>query len=190
MSEQPTNPTKEKLLDAGLRVINANPRASLADVAEAAGVKRITLHRNIGIREELLQELTYRSLAQVEQACTAAIKGRKKPISQLKAVVAALVPLADASFFLLSKPDVWLDRDVKQQLAQFEASLTQLIEQARAEGDILEDLPASWVLLSLSSVLRTAATSLNQQTLSLEEVQELTLQTLFGGIARRVTTRI
>lgn len=58
---------RNEILAAAQRHLNADPTASMADVAAAAGVGRATLHRHFARREDLLTEIGARSLDRWEQ---------------------------------------------------------------------------------------------------------------------------
>ncbi|MEV4256927.1 helix-turn-helix domain-containing protein, partial [Spirillospora sp. NPDC049652] len=51
----------EEILGAATRHLNAEPTASMAQLAEAAGVSRATLHRHFASREDLLRALGERA---------------------------------------------------------------------------------------------------------------------------------
>ncbi|SDQ72934.1 TetR/AcrR family transcriptional regulator [Pseudovibrio sp. Tun.PSC04-5.I4] len=176
------NTTKDKLLEAAVRVLNVHPGASLADVALRAGVKRVTLHRVIGTREDLLRELALRSLAQTDAACQHAVIGKAKSIDQLKAIVAALVPHAENCHFLWKNPDICDDPEIARDVKHHEKVLLTLIERVITEGHIQPSLSPKWVMASLDAVLYAAATTARQEDMPMEEASSLAVQTLFGGI--------
>ncbi|WP_209009329.1 TetR/AcrR family transcriptional regulator [Pseudovibrio japonicus] len=186
MSTPLNNTTKDKLLEAAVRVLNTQPRASLADIAEAAGVKRVTLHRVVGTREELLRDVALRALQQMDDAVSAAIKGKRKPFEQLKAIVTALVPIADSCHFLWNGPDVGNEPDITQEIQRHDKQLRDLIDRAKAEGDILSFLPNSWVMASLDAVVYAAANTVETDNIPLTDASALAIQTLFGGITKKV----
>ncbi|QUS57931.1 TetR/AcrR family transcriptional regulator [Pseudovibrio brasiliensis] len=180
------NTTKDKLLEAAVRVLNMQPRASLADIAEAAGVKRVTLHRVIGTREELLRDVALRALEQMDEACYSAVKGKRKAFEQLKAIVGALVPYADSCHFLWKNPDVWDDPEIAREIKRHDQELCDLIDRAKAEGDILSFIPNSWIIASLDAVLYAAASTAKAGNIATNDASALAIQTLFGGITKKV----
>ncbi|WP_068009985.1 TetR/AcrR family transcriptional regulator [Pseudovibrio axinellae] len=178
--------TRDKLLEAAVRVLNVQPRASLADVAQAAGVKRVTLHRVIGLREDLLRDVALRALEQREQASAAAIKGKRKAFEQLKAIVGALVPCANSCHFLWTNPEVLSDPEIAPEIKRHDAQLANLIDRAKGEGEILSSIPNSWIITSLDAVLYAAANTVEADGISINEASSLAIQSLFGGISKRV----
>ncbi len=186
MSTLQNNTTKDKLLEAAVRVLNAQPRASLADIAEAAGVKRVTLHRVIGTREELLRDVALRALEQMDEACLNAVKGKRKAIEQLKAIVGALVPCADSCHFLWKNPDIWQEPEIAREIERHNTVLCELVDRAKQEGDILSLIPNSWIIASLDAVLYAAASTAKAGNIASNDASTLAVQTLFGGITKKV----
>ena len=60
-------PNRDDVLGAAQRMLNADPAASMAGIAEAVGISRATMHRHFESREALLVELGTRSLDRWEQ---------------------------------------------------------------------------------------------------------------------------
>src|SRR6478735_6728374 len=60
-------PNRDDVLGAAQRMLNADPAASMAGIAEAVGISRATMHRHFDSREALLVELGTRSLDRWEQ---------------------------------------------------------------------------------------------------------------------------
>ena len=60
--------TRPSLLDVAAEVLVADPAASLAEVAEAAGIGRTTLHKHYATRDDLLTAVGNRALDLWEQA--------------------------------------------------------------------------------------------------------------------------
>ena len=72
--------TAAALLDAAVEVLVADPSASLAEVAEAAGIGRTTLHKHYPTRDHLLRAVGHRSIDRWEQMVAGA-RGRSAQAS-------------------------------------------------------------------------------------------------------------
>src|SRR6202161_2334191 len=59
---------RRSLLDVAAEVLVADPSASLAQVAEAAGIGRTTLHKQYATREDLLRAVGDRAIDLFEEA--------------------------------------------------------------------------------------------------------------------------
>lgn len=176
--------TRSLLTDAAIAVFSANPTATLADVASAAGVKRVTLHRLFGSRDALLQAIAIRSHEEMDAACERAAKGAKSHTAALRAIVAALVPVGDRFHFLWTQHKVWEDAQVAKRVAQDNAELTQLIDAAKAEGGIATEVPTPWVLAAIEATVFAALTASRRGDIAVNDAGQLAVDTLFDGIRR------
>src|SRR5689334_4175267 len=61
------------LLDTAVSVLVADPAAALAEVAEAAGIGRTTLHKHYATRDDLLRAVGHRAIDRYEQVVAAAV---------------------------------------------------------------------------------------------------------------------
>lgn len=174
--------TKESLIDAAIRVFSARPTASLSDVAESAGVKRVTLHRLIGSRDDLLKEIAFRSLEEMDRAATSAAESEKSAVGKLRAMVAALVPIADRCHFLWQHPGIWESESIAKEIKKYDAELYELIEMAKLEGGIAVDIPNAWVAASMDAIIYTALTTARSGDIAVNDAAELAVRTLFQGI--------
>src|ERR1017187_9529305 len=77
------------LLDVAAEVLVADPAASLAQVAEAAGIGRTTLHKHYATRDDLIHAVGHRVLGLWEQA-VAEITGTDDPDGGLRAAAEAI----------------------------------------------------------------------------------------------------
>ena len=70
---------RPSLLDVAAEVLVADPAASLAEVAEAAGIGRTTLHKHYATRDDLLLAVGYRAIDLWEHAITAVTDPAPRP---------------------------------------------------------------------------------------------------------------
>src|SRR5690348_4326853 len=96
------------LLDIAAEVLVADPAASLAQVAEAAGIGRTTLHKHYATRDDLLRAVGHRALDLWDQAIQTVTTGDRETgrdgESGLRAVVEALLPVGPQLAFLWRNP--------------------------------------------------------------------------------------
>ena len=181
--------TRDSLVEAAIRVLSARPAATLSDIARAAGVKRVTLHRLLGTRDELLKEIAIRSLAEMDEACRNAAQNTKSALEALRASVAALVPVGDRCHFLWAQAEVWEEPTVAKEVARQHEELSQLIDGAKAEGSIQSDLPNSWVIAAIEAIVFAALTTARAGDIAVNDAGKLAVTTLFAGIERRPSRR-
>src|SRR5258705_2059677 len=88
----PPRAAKPSLLDVAAEVLVTNPSASLAEVAEAAGIGRTTLHKQYATRDDLMKAVGHRAIDLWERAVDE-VSAADDADGGLRAVVAAMVPI-------------------------------------------------------------------------------------------------
>src|SRR5690348_14875162 len=91
------------LLDVAVEVLVADPAASLAEVADAAGIGRTTLHKHYATREDLLRAVGHRAIDRWEQVMAAADRAEDGD-GGLSALAEAMVPIGPHLAFLWRNP--------------------------------------------------------------------------------------
>ncbi len=176
--------TKDSLLAAAIEVLSIRPRATLAEIAEAAGVRRVTLHRLLGTRDELLKEIAIQSLAEMDEACQKASEDAQSAIDALRASVEALVPVGDRCHFLWTQSEVWEEPSVAKEVARQNTELADLIDEAKAEGSIATDIPNAWIIAAIEAVVFAALTTARAGDVAVNDAGKLAARTLFAGLEK------
>lgn len=186
--------TREQLLDAALRTLNAEPTASLAEVARAAGVGRATLHRHFPARDDLVRELGDRSLDRWEQTqdasgmADAIADGSAEAVTAcLHAMFPRLVVDAEDYGFALTDSFLVCDPELAARSAALEAREVELWRTAQAAGVVRPELPARWYLHAGYGLLVAARDALLAGDVARRDVADLVLGTLLHGISTPVT---
>ncbi|MGE4428192.1 MAG: TetR/AcrR family transcriptional regulator, partial [Solirubrobacteraceae bacterium] len=116
LAQEPDDP----ILVAALRALNADPTASMAQIAEAAGVGRATLHRHFASREVLLHEIGVHALDRWEASLRAsgvvvATGGDDADVHRtaLRAMVERYVGDTETFSFALTSPELEAHPDLK-----------------------------------------------------------------------------
>lgn len=169
---------RDAILQAAAECLSVNPSASLADIAQAAGIARITLYGHFSSRTELLTELVRASMARVE-AELASVDLSGDAWHALESLVAS-------SWRLVSSLSVL--RGVAEQAVTAEAMhgshadprtrVEHLFARGRADGLFRDDQSIAWQTACYFSLLHGAAAEVRAGRLSEDEVQESLLQTL------------
>ena len=120
------------ILDATLAHLERDPRPSMAAIARAAGVSRVTLYAHFPTREDLVEAAMQRALAEAQRDIAAA-GIEYGPASQAlqRLITAGWAPLADP---------FW-----------------RLITRGQQAGEFRDDQPAEWMVTVLYALLHAAA---------------------------------
>jgi len=169
---------RDSILAAAVDRLNENPRASMAEIAEAAGVGRVTLYAHFPSREELLRQVLDRTMDRTE-ASFAAIELTAGPW-------AALDELVDSSWRLLA--------DLTGVLAAVEQAMPtdlhaehqrrpmtrvrELLHVGRSAGVFRDDQPVEWQSACYLAILHAAAAEVRAGRLRENAAAELVKQSI------------
>lgn len=169
---------RDAILQAAAECLSINPSASLADIAQAAGIARITLYGHFSSRNELLTELVHTSMARVEAELSS--------VDLSGSVWQALESLVATSWRLVNSLSVL--RGVAEQALPSEemhgshgdprTRVEHLFARGRADGSFRDDQSIAWQTACYFSLLHGAAAEVRAGRLSEDEVQESLIQTL------------
>ena len=131
--------TPERILDATLVVLARSGRhVSMSEVAQAAGVSRMTLYRHHASKDELLRALARHEQHRFDEQLRAALLDVSQPAARVDAVLRAIVSFLDASaarVVLEAEPGFIIER-LRRSLQVQRSTIEHLI------GDALAALPA------------------------------------------------
>ena len=154
-------------------------RASMNDVAEAAGVARATVYRYFPNREALLDELAHVAVDDVDARLASARIDEVAPEEGIARAVRALVNVGDSFVLLAREP-------LRSEAERFERKVTEplreLFERGQASGDIRDDIASARLTDSLIGLIVGALTSTPQLG---KEDMTATITGLFLDGARR-----
>ena len=171
------------LIESTIRALNADPGASLAEIAKRAGVGRATLHRHFGSRDGLIRALTLSSIRETD-AAVAHISLEQSAGDYLKAMLEALIPLGDRFHFLSQEWSAMKEPDIAVELKRQMDELGQLVVALKAEGLIAPDVPDAWGVAVLDSMIYTAWASVHEGWIARREAPALVLRTILSGLGK------
>jgi AcrR family transcriptional regulator len=168
------------LLDVAAEVLVADPAASLAEVAAAAGIGRTTLHKHYATRDDLLRAVGHRAIDLLEQALNEATAAEHAD-GGLHALVAALIPIGPQLAFLWRTPAFDHMKDLDERWLAVEERSLAVLRRAQELGILAADLQDWWLGQMLSSVVYVAASSVQVGRLAPLDAPGLALRTLVRG---------
>jgi AcrR family transcriptional regulator len=143
------------ILDAATEALNADPGASVEDIARAAGVSRQTVYAHFPSREALLDAVIGRATTEVAAAFDAAGLDDLPP-------AAALVRLLDAGWQVAARyqfawhlPAVSTEQDAHRHAPVLDRML-ELIQRGQDAGELDATLAPSWLLAASLALGRAA----------------------------------
>lgn len=175
---------RPSLLDVAAGVLVTDPAASLAEVAEAAGIGRTTLHKHYATRDDLLCAVGHRAIDLWEQAVAGA-GGGGDPDGGLRALVTAMIPIGPQLAFLWRTPAFDHVGDLGERWLAVEARCLAVLKRAQDLGALAAGVPDWWLLQMLYSIVYVAAESVGAGKLAPLDAPGLALGTFLHGLGAR-----
>jgi AcrR family transcriptional regulator len=173
--------TRPSLLDVAAQVLVADPAASLAEVAQAAGIGRTTLHKHYATREDLLRAVGDRAIDRCE-AVLGEIAGTEDPDGGLSAVVTALIPIGPQLAFLWRTPAFDHVKELEVRWGEVQDATLAILARAQGRGVVATDVPDWWLLSTFFSLVYVAAESVQSGHLAPLDASGFVLRTFLHGI--------
>ena len=175
--------TRETVIDGAFDLLSRRPTATLAEIAEHAGVGRATLHRHFRSREALIGALARFAIQELNAAIDEKTKGATSHAEGLRLAFEAMVPLGARHWFLTQEP-VERDPEIAALMKRDMEALRAEIEAARAEGLFAPDVPTAWIAQSYSALVYAAWTMVQEGEATPRQAADLAWRTLTGGLGR------
>ncbi|MBS9374042.1 TetR/AcrR family transcriptional regulator [Rhodococcus sp. B50] len=173
----------EAILDAARITLSHDPDASIGEIAEAAGVGRVTLYGHFPTRAELVTAVVQRALAEAEETVDR-IDLTGNPRDALHRLIAGSWSLtADAGTLLAAAGQALPAEEVRAAHDGLLARATALIDRGRTEGFFRTDLPSSWLASVLHSLVHCAAGEVAAGRLSAEDAADYIAATALSSFA-------
>ena len=181
---RPRRAAKRPLLDVAAEVLVAQPGASLAEVAEAVGISRTTLHKHYATRDDLVLAVGVRATEIWEQAVDR-VAGEPGTMAGLRVLLAAMIESAPQLAFLWRNPVLDDDHELTERYLAVQNRCLAVLERARQQGLIAAATPDWWMLQTMYALVYTAAEAVQMGKLAPLDAPDLALRTLLNGLADR-----
>jgi TetR/AcrR family transcriptional repressor of mexCD-oprJ operon len=147
----------EKILSAAVSCLGRNPEASVSEIAQEAGVGRVTLYGHFPSREILVEAALTRVLSAGDE-----VLDRVDLVGDPRAALRTLIEsswllIAQASAVLAAALATLPPGRVHELHAKPERRVSDLIWRGQAEGVFRADLPADWLTSVLHHLMKGAA---------------------------------
>ncbi|GAA2892229.1 TetR/AcrR family transcriptional regulator [Streptosporangium fragile] len=182
--------SRDQIIAAAIHHLNQDPAASMAQLAEATGVSRATLHRHFASREELLLALGHRALdrwartqgmAGVEEA--AASRDPSRIAAALREMLIGLIDEAEEYNFALTDVVMIKVPELRERSDALEAKEIALYRAAQHAGVLRADLPVRWISNMVCGLLLAVRESLRRGDVARRDLPQVLHETFFHGAA-------
>ena len=148
--------TAAVILEAAERVLAENPSATMAQVAEAAGVARTTVHRRFASREALVEAMTRWAAGRFGAAVEAVRIDAVPPLVALHQVTANVLRVKIGWGFAMSRMGS-TDPEVLQVHADVRDRCADMFRRARDAGVLRDDVDLEWARRVYYALIHEAA---------------------------------
>jgi TetR/AcrR family transcriptional repressor of mexCD-oprJ operon len=173
----------DAILDAALARLARDRHASIADIAQEAGVGRMTLYGHFRTRADLIEAVLSRLLAHCDEVL-AGVDLDGDPATALRDLIASAWRLVHHFHAVRLAADLELPEERIR--AHHDAPLRRverIIERGRETGTFRRDLPTSWLVTVFYSVLHAAADECAAGRLATDEAPRVITATLLSAVA-------
>jgi AcrR family transcriptional regulator len=169
------------LLDVAVAVLVADPSASLAEVAKAAGIGRTTLHKHYKTRDDLVRAVGHRAIDRWEAAIDSVID-QPDVSDELRALVEATIPIGPQLAFLWRTPVFDKTPEIAVRWSTVEKRGLAVLTRARAAGRLAAGVPDWWLLQTFYSLIYVASEAVDTGHVAARAAPDLMLRTYLHGI--------
>jgi AcrR family transcriptional regulator len=169
------------ILDAAQDCLVRNPDASVAEIAQAAGVGRVTLYGHFKTRAELVEAVFARVVTDANAALDAA-DTTGDPRDALARLVAATWQVVDQFRGMLRAAEQELPAEaIRGHHDRHLRRLATLIGRGQRSGEFRTDLPRDWLVTTAYSSIHAAAADCAARRLDAAEAASVITATLLAA---------
>ncbi len=168
--------TAPTIIETSARLLAADRRASIAEIAAAAGVSRATVHRHFPTRDALLHALADSASADAKQRLADANLENVPVEEGIGRAARALVAVGDRYPAALQDPTI-----LGMQSRTIREPLTALLQRGRADGRIRSDVPLDCLLESLLALVGSCLRSGSHLEQGTEAISAMVIRLFLEG---------
>jgi TetR/AcrR family transcriptional repressor of mexCD-oprJ operon len=176
----------QAFLEAALEALASDPDASMAEIARRAGVVRATIYVHFPTRDSLLDAVMEHAVAEVAQATRDAEPTRGEPKEALERVLLGTWRQLSRFHTLLAINTSRLSaKELHRRHLPVTTQFAPLIERGQKTGVFRSDLPVSWHVAVIRSLVHTASAELQSGRLTEANVEQTVVTTVLAAIGGR-----
>lgn len=174
---------REAIVGAAIRLLAADPRASMADIAAAAGVSRVTMYGHFSSRKELVGAVFGRVMEESRRTLES-VDLTGDEMSALERLVLASWRIVGPGRMLLAAAREELGAEgVRAYHEDAAKRLESLVRRGRSSGVFRTDVPTAWLVTCYQGTLHTAADELRSGRLAERSADRIVLATIRSLLA-------
>ncbi|MFI7127385.1 TetR/AcrR family transcriptional regulator [Nonomuraea sp. NPDC050153] len=169
------------ILEAGTRLLSADPTASVADIAKAAGVGRVTLYGHFPSREALVDAVCDHAV-EVAEAVLAddSIETAPAPEAMARLLRSSWEVLDRHRRLFVAADRVLATERIREHHDKPLRRVERLIVRGQREGGFRTDLPPAWLVTTFFSIIHSAAQEREAGRLAPDEVEPVLVKTMLS----------
>ncbi len=174
----------EKILDAAVTCLSHNPEASVSEIAQAAGVGRVTLYGHFSSRDALIEAALTRVLDEGDKVL-GGLDLTGDPREALRALIeSGWLLMAEASAVLEAAQATLPPGRIQELHAKPAQRVEALIRRGQSENVVRADLPATWLTSVLHHVMKGAAIDVSKGRLAKADAPRFISETVLSAYGR------
>ncbi len=176
--------SQKALLRAGMELLNANPDATLSDIASHAGVGRTTLYRQYETRERLINAVAVYALGALNEVTDPIERQATSALDAVRLLFELAMPLTEELQFLM-RLDQWGEADpsVAEVSKRHAEEMRELVELGKKEGSIDRTLPTPWVVNLIDGLFIVGWMQLQEGGYTPSQVATLAFTSFCSGVS-------
>ncbi|MGA5760075.1 TetR/AcrR family transcriptional regulator [Nonomuraea bangladeshensis] len=169
------------ILEAATRLLSADPAASVADIAKAAGVGRVTLYGHFPSREALVDAVLEHAVGLADAVLDDPALDERPAPEAMAALLRSSWEVLDRHRRLFVAADrIMATERIREHHERPLRRVERLIERGRREGDFRTDLPLPWLVTTFFSIIHSAAQERESGRLPAEDVERVLVTTMLS----------
>ncbi|MCW3014617.1 MAG: transcriptional regulator [Solirubrobacterales bacterium] len=169
----------EAIVAAAVPLLCEHPRASMQQIAVAAGLHRATVHRHFPSRDDLLDELRHRAFsASVDELNAVLEQPSADPGDMLERAMVALLSVGNQ--YRLYFYTTWRSAENEDRAQEISINLIALLTDAQAAGQVRTDLPVKQLAAAIGGLIWAMLPQVAEDDLSIPQAAR-TIRTLIAA---------
>ncbi|MEU5882390.1 TetR/AcrR family transcriptional regulator [Spirillospora sp. NPDC047279] len=167
-----------RIVTAARTLLGSNPNATTDDIAQAAGVGRMTLYGHFRTRADLVEAALMDALRVGEETLSSIDLSGDADAAMIRLLASSWRLVAESASLLTAAEDVLPPGRVRELHAAPAERMTELVRRGQEQGVYRTDLPAEWLVSVVHYVLHGAAAESREKRLAAPDAADVVTRTV------------